>query len=248
MPTAVAATVPPSRLCTKCVPPIVFAQEVRGTISICFFVISMRPVLCLPRHTPKSKKYRAERTPFLFSFGVNLQTPHNFWTNFSHFSVQNAPKIHPGRPSGALLDQSGGDGTKEHHFERFPDGLVAPFGGLLGHLFGTFFSSLRDTKKGSPGGSPKLDPFFVDFGVCLEGLRRVTIYTGAQFSLLQPDPKRAPKWEPKWSLLGSQIRTILTLGHHLGEIGAQKAASKNECIIWGGEALRLEWQMGCWSP
>ena len=33
MPTAVPATVPPSRLCTKFVPPIVFAKEVLGTIS-----------------------------------------------------------------------------------------------------------------------------------------------------------------------------------------------------------------------
>ena len=38
MPTAVPATVPPSRLCTKFVPPIVFAQEVRGTISIVFLL------------------------------------------------------------------------------------------------------------------------------------------------------------------------------------------------------------------
>ena len=37
MPTAVPATVPPSRLCTKFVPPIVFAKEVLGTISILFF-------------------------------------------------------------------------------------------------------------------------------------------------------------------------------------------------------------------
>ncbi len=30
------------------------------------------------------------------------------------------------------------------------------------------------------------------------------MHTGAQFSLSQPDPKRVPKWEPKWSTLGSQ--------------------------------------------
>ncbi len=85
----------------------------------------------------------------------------------------------------------------------------------------------------------------VDFGVCPEGLRRVPVSTGAQFSLLQPDPKRAPKWEPKWSLLGSQIRTILTLGHHWAEIGAQKAASKNECRIWGGRGAAMS--VGNWA-
>ncbi len=36
MPTAVPATVPPSGLCTKFVPPIAFAKEVLGTISMCF--------------------------------------------------------------------------------------------------------------------------------------------------------------------------------------------------------------------
>ncbi len=116
MPTAVPATVPPSRLCTKLVPPIVFAKEVLGTISI-LFVISMRPVLCLPKHTPKSKKYRAERPAFFFSFEVNTDTLHTFWMKLSNLSAQNAQQINPGRPSGALLDKSGGDGTKEHHFE-----------------------------------------------------------------------------------------------------------------------------------
>ena len=45
--------------------------------------------------------------------------------------------------------------------------------------------------------------------VCSEGLRRVPVSTGAQFSLLQPNPKRAPKWEPKWSVLGAKVVTIL---------------------------------------
>ena len=40
-----------------------------------------------------------------------------------------------------------------------------------------------------------------------------SVYTRAQFSLLQPDPKKTPKWEPKWSVLGSRIPTILTLGY-----------------------------------
>ncbi len=59
----------------------------------------------------------------------------------------------------------------------------------------------------------------MNFGACPEGLRRIHVYTGAQFSLLQPEQKKAPKWEPKWSVWGAQIRTILLLGHHLEEIG-----------------------------
>ncbi len=138
------------------------------------------------------------------------------------------------------LDPKRAQGPINTRFHRFQDEEVVPLGGLLGNLFGTFyFWSLRDTKKVGLGGPSKQVPFlFVDFGVCLEGLRRVPVSTVAQFSLLQPGPKRVPKWEPKWSLLGSQIRTILTLGHHLAEIGAQKAASKNECRIWGGKRCR----------
>ncbi len=45
------------------VPPTVFAKEV-GEQYQCVFYMSMRPVLRLPKHTPKSKKYRAERPPF----------------------------------------------------------------------------------------------------------------------------------------------------------------------------------------
>ena len=48
MPMAVPATVPPSRLCTKFVPPIVFAQEVWGTISMFVFVILMCEALPRP--------------------------------------------------------------------------------------------------------------------------------------------------------------------------------------------------------
>ncbi len=133
---------------------------------------------------------------------------------------------------GTLLDQSGGHGSKEHYFERFSHGLVAPFGRFFGHLFGTFcFRASGTLKKGVREGLQKYTRFLVDFGVCPESLRRVPVYMGAQFSLLQPDPKRTPKWEPKWSLLGSQIRTLLTLGHHSCEVGAQKAALKKGCKI-----------------
>ncbi len=38
------------------------------------------------------------------------------------------------------------------------------------------------------------------------------MYTGAQFSLWEADPKRPPKGEPKVSVLEAQISTILLFG------------------------------------
>ena len=103
-----------------------------------------------------------------------------------------------------------------------------PLWGPFWTPFRHFFLGPPGHKKGGPGGPSKLDPFFVAFRVCPEGLRRVPVSTGAQFSLLQPGPKRAPKWEPKWSVLGSRILTILALGHHGREIGALKIASQKK--------------------
>ena len=66
MPTAVPATVPPSRLCTKLFPPLCLPRR-SGEQHPFLFVISMRPVLCLPKHTHKNKKYRAQGTSaFIF--------------------------------------------------------------------------------------------------------------------------------------------------------------------------------------
>ena len=54
-------------------------------------------------------------------------------------------------------------------WRRFSGESLIPFGRLLGHLFGTFFfSGLRGTKKGGPGGPSKLDPF-LDGCWCLPG-------------------------------------------------------------------------------
>ncbi len=126
----------------------------------------------------------------------------------------------------------------------FCDQKESLLGRRLGYLFGTvFFGSLRDTKKGGLGGPSKLDPFFGRIWGLPGGPQEGSRLDGSSIFTLQPDPKRVPKWEPKWSLLGSQIRTILTLGHHLGEIGAQKAASKNDRRIWGPkESPGASWQ------
>ncbi len=67
--------------------------------------------------------------------------------NLSNFSGPNAPKIHAGRPSRALLGQSGGGGTKECHFERLPREKLTLLRGLLGHLFVLFVRASRTHKK-----------------------------------------------------------------------------------------------------
>ena len=147
------------------------------------------------------------------------------------------------------LDPKRAQGPTKTRFYRFSDETVVPFGGLLGTFSALLFcSSLRDTKKGGLGRPSKLDPFFWSI---LVSARRASGGFPSRRQLnfhFAAGPKRAPKWEPKWSLLGSQIRTILTLGHHLGEIGTQKAASKNECRIWwvrgGGEIPPSSWAPG----
>ncbi len=110
MPTALPATVPPL------FPPQCLQRRLGNNIHV--FYISMRLVLCLPKHTPKSKKYRAERPPFCCLVWSQREYPYSvpIWTNFSNLSGQNAPKIHPGRPSRAFSGQSGGGGAKECNF------------------------------------------------------------------------------------------------------------------------------------
>ena len=104
------------------------------------------------------------------------------------------------------------------------------------------------TKKGGPAGPSKLDPFFGRFWSLPGGPQEGSRLDGSSIFTFAAGPKKAPKWEPKWSLLGSQIPTILTLGHHWAEIGGQKAASKNECRFWGGESLQLVVVIGLWTP
>ena len=49
----------------SCSPHCVCLGDLGNNIHV-FCVISMRPVLCLPKHTSKGKKYRAERPPLFF--------------------------------------------------------------------------------------------------------------------------------------------------------------------------------------
>ena len=141
--TAVPATVPPSRLCTKFVPPIVFAREVLGIICICF-VISMRPVLCLLKHTPKSKTYRAERPPFfVFEFWSTSEYPYSakIPSKFVRFSVDfrcilGGPPL---RDNFLRSKVAGGRPRRlRDDFVTIFDGFWPPFGEPRGSLWGSF--------------------------------------------------------------------------------------------------------------
>ena len=57
----------------------------------------------------------------------------------------------------------------------------------------SFFRASGTLKKGVRERVQKYTSFFVDFGVSPEGENDAPVYTGAQFSLLQLEPKRAPK-------------------------------------------------------
>ena len=80
---------------------------------------------------------------------------------------------------------------------------------------------------------------FVDFGVCPEGLRRVPVYTGAQFSLLQPDPKRAPKWEPTWNVWDPKSELYSLWGTICEKLVPKKLHRKK--VAESGGVRRLKW-------
>ena len=102
-------------------------------------------------------------------------------------------------------------GSENVRFHRFPARKSSPFWGAFGTPFRRmlFFRASGTLKKGGPGGPSKLDPFFCRFWDLPGGPQEGSRLHGSSIFTLQPDPKRAPKWEPKWSLLGSQTRTIL---------------------------------------
>ncbi len=218
MPTAVPATVPPSRLCTKFVPPIVFVKEVRGICFFCYFYEAGT----LPAEThPNSKKYRAERPPFfllvvmfcLYVFFEFVCPGGHFGGHVSNFGC---PDPH--------LDPKRAQGLPNTRFYRFPDEIPVPFGGLLGHLFGTFFfSSLLDTKKGGPGGPSKLDPFFSGFwglpGWPQEGSR----LDGSSIFTFAARPKKGSKMGAKMEPFGLPNQNYTHFGAPLGRNRGRKS-------------------------
>ena len=106
-------------------------------------------VLCLPKDTPKVRNTGRNARHFCFSLSVCLY----FFVEF----VCRCPDPH--------LDPKRTQGPENVRFHRFPARTSSPFGGAFGAPFRhIFFSGLRDTQKGGPGGPSKLDPFFGRFG------------------------------------------------------------------------------------
>ncbi len=68
-----------------------------------------------------------------------------------------------------------------------------------------FFWSLRDNKKGGPGRPSKIGSFFGRCWGLPGGPQEGARPHGSSMFTFAAGPKRAPKWEPKWSLWGSKI-------------------------------------------
>ena len=104
---------------------------------------------------------------------------------------------------GPHLDTKRAQGPKNTRFYRFPDEILVPFGGLLGHLFGTFFCwSLRDTKKGGLGGPSKLDPFLCRFWGLPGGPQEGCRLDGSSIFTFAAGPKKGSKMGAKMECSG----------------------------------------------
>ncbi len=97
--------------------------------------LQLQSVLCLKSDHQKNMKYRAERPPFFFSLSVCLY----FFVEFvcsrghlgGHFGNFGCPDPH--------LDPKRTQGPENARFRRFLARTSSYLGGLLGHIFGTFF-------------------------------------------------------------------------------------------------------------
>ena len=122
-------------------------------------------------------------------------------------------------------------------FRRFSHESATPWAPHF-DTFSVLFSfrGSRTLKKGDPGGPPNPDPFFLSiWGVCSEGLRRVHSVAIAPFSLLQAEPKRAPKWSQNGVVWGTKFATILLCGRLGGQIGIQNCGLFFQSLHrWGG--------------
>ncbi len=101
------------------------------------------------RNTHPRVRYTGRNVPPFFGVWSRREYPYSadFVDDFLSFSGQNAPKIHPGRPSRALWGQSGGGGMKECHFERFLREKLTLLGGFWGTFSAPFFCVPEARKK-----------------------------------------------------------------------------------------------------
>ena len=100
--------------------------------------------------------------------------------------------------------------------------LLEGFWGTCSALF--VFRSPRDIKKGGPGGPSKLDQFFGRFGGLPGGPQEGSRLDGSSTFTFAAGPKKGSKMGAKMEHFGLPNANYTHFGHHLGEIGAQKAA------------------------
>ena len=162
-----------------------------------------------------------ERSPFVFLrfyyFGLHFMNivPNivNKNTTTDPKSSQNQEKWVPG-VTGELPEETPGPKRRPGEKNTSKKDFLPPNRGAHSDTFSALFSfrASGTLKKGGPGGPPKLDPFVGPFGGLPEGLRRVHSLARAQFSLLQPDPKRVPKFTQNGAFWGARGATILIWG------------------------------------
>ena len=74
------------------------------------------------------------------------------------------------------------------------------------------FRASGTLKKGGPGGPSKLDALFCPFGGLPGGPQEGSLCSDSSILTFAAGPKKGSKIEQKWSVLGSEIPTILILG------------------------------------
>ena len=74
------------------------------------------------------------------------------------------------------------------------------------------FRASGTLKKGGPGGPSKLDAFLGPFGGLPGGPQEGSLCSDSSILTFAAGSQKGSKMEPKWSVLGSKIPTILILG------------------------------------
>ena len=93
------------------------------------------------------------------------------------------------------------------------------FGSSFGDLFGTsfFFSSLQGTKKGGPGGPPKLDSFFGPFRGLPGGPQEGSLCSDSSILTFAAGPKKGSKMGAKMEPFGLPNPNYTHFGGSIGE-------------------------------
>ncbi len=102
----------------------------------------------------------------------------------------------PSRPKRA-------QGPQNVCFDRFPDEILGPFGGRLGHIFDIFFPRVSGTlKKGVQEGHSKVDLFFGRFWGLPGGPQEGSRVHGSSIFTFAAGPKKVSKMGAKMEPFG----------------------------------------------